>query len=65
MKNPFARTHIVVNNSPPVSRITPNRGDSPCVCGAIHPCCRFLVDGGCAHTTPGEHHHAPSRMFAE
>jgi hypothetical protein len=41
--------------------ITPNRGDSPCVCGYIHPCCRFLVDGGCAHSTPGVHHHAPSQ----
>jgi len=39
--------------------ITPNRGNSPCVCGHVHPCCRFLVDGGCPHSTPGDHHHAP------
>lgn len=44
------------------SKITPNPGDGPCVCGAIHPCCRFLVDGGCPHRTPGDHHHSSDRM---
>ena len=48
-----------------MSVITPNRGDNPCVCGAIHPCCRFLVDGKCAHSTPGDHHHAPNDTAAD
>lgn len=38
--------------------ITENGGSNPCVCGSIHPCCRFLVDGGCPHRTPGSNHHA-------
>lgn len=45
-----------------MSVVKPNRGDNPCVCGAIHPCCRFLVDGGCPHSTFGDHHHAPNRI---
>ncbi|AQT25911.1 hypothetical protein SimranZ1_99 [Mycobacterium phage SimranZ1] len=44
------------------AQITPNRGNNPCVCGAIHPCCRFLVGGGCPHATPGDHHHAPNQL---
>jgi hypothetical protein len=45
-------------------KITPNGGDNPCVCGFIHPCCRYLVDGGCPHSTPGDHHHAPNEARA-
>jgi hypothetical protein len=35
-------------------------GDTPCVCGFIHPCCRYLVEDHCPHKTPGDHPHAPA-----
>lgn len=46
-------------NAEQAVKLTPHRGDDPCVCGFIHPCCQYLVDGGCPHQMPGDHKHAP------